>query len=207
MARRRKSDRKDSSGSAGGHRVTAAAARGLEKLRRGQRPTAAEQRAVEEEVQWKALTRAIPQKFLRALCGRQTKQINEQADRYGAPIGGPEFDLAAFFRWFFAFLAENARKLAIVPGDDPMSGPSTPALERWRIAKAILAELTVDQRKENLLARAKVHEGLARFAGILRAAGEALGRQYGSDAQAVLDEALDDCQRVIGELVGDERSD
>lgn len=49
----------------------------------------------------------------------------------------------------------------------------------------------------------ETREKLDRFAAIIRKAGEDLYRMFGDEAQAVIDEALDKCEReVLDELVG-----
>ena len=45
------------------------------------------------------------------MSGRQTKVLNEQADRYGLPLGGPVIDLPKLARALHDFLAANAKKL------------------------------------------------------------------------------------------------
>src|SRR4051794_16794039 len=65
----------------------------------------------EEKLRWQYY-RNIPQKHWREMSGRQTKVINEQADRYGLPFGGPFIDLPKLARGFHDFLADNALKLA-----------------------------------------------------------------------------------------------
>src|SRR5678809_527616 len=63
---------------------------------------------------------SIPQKHWKQMSGRQTKVINEQADRYGLPFGGPFINLPKFVRAFHDFLAANAVKLARDDEADPL---------------------------------------------------------------------------------------
>ena len=65
------------------------------------------------------------------MAGRQTKVLHDQADLYGFPLRGPSIDLPAFVRFFHDWLARNKNVLRAV-GEDPMSGPPSPALEKWR---------------------------------------------------------------------------
>src|SRR5687767_10418373 len=78
---------------------------------------ASHEREKEERLRWQYYA-SIPQKHWRAMSGRQTKVINEQAERYGLPFGGPSVNLPAFVRAFHDFLADNAIKLA---KDDDLS--------------------------------------------------------------------------------------
>lgn len=126
--------------------------------------------------------------------GRQHKQIDEQAARYGAPIGGRSISLPAVAKWIHDFLAENARRL---------KSPAREAeqdLEYWKTQRERLRyESEIAQR----LDRHDVHVGLGRMAGILRQAGEALQREF-PGAEVVLNQALEDYEREMDRLFGDD---
>lgn len=95
---------------------------------------------------------------------------------------------------------------AVAALDDLMAGSgsgSSPALERYRLARAIAAEWDNETKKRSLVPRDKVRSGLGRFASILRQLGERLGRRYGPEAVLSVNDALDDCQRVIEDEFGD----
>ena len=157
----------------------------------------------EERLRWQHY-RSIPQKHWRAMSGRQTKVINEQAGRYGLPFGGPFVDLTQLARSLHDFLAEHAVKLAR-DEDELMQGPpGSPALERYREERALLARLDRLEREGQLLPRDKAREALGRVAAILRGAGDALQRQFGPAAVEVLYEALDDAQREVAQSFGGE---
>src|SRR4051812_23579848 len=143
------------------------------------------EKAKEEQLRWQYY-RSIPQKHWRQMSGRQTKVINEQADRYGLPIGGPFIDLTKLARALHDFLAANALKLA--KEDDPLleGGPSSPALERYREERAALARLDRLERESVLLPRDQVRESMGRVAAILRGAGDTLQRQFGAGAVEIL---------------------
>src|SRR4029079_4755941 len=89
------------------------------------------QKAKEERLRWQHYP-TIPQKHWREMSGRQTKVINEQADRYGLPFGGPFINLPALARALHDFLATNALKLAKEDDELLQGGGSSPALERYR---------------------------------------------------------------------------
>src|SRR5690242_10540213 len=59
----------------------------------------------EERLRWQYYA-SIPQKHWRQMSGRQSKVINEQAERYGLPFGGPTINLSAVVRAWHNFLAE-----------------------------------------------------------------------------------------------------
>lgn len=155
----------------------------------------------EERLRWEYYG-SIPQKHWREMSGRQTKVINEQALRYEIPFGGRTIDLAAVVRGLHDFLADNARKLAR-DTDEMLQGGSSPALERYREERALLARLDRLERERRLLPRDEVREALGRIAAILRGAGDTLQRQFGTAAVEIMYEALDDAQGEIDRTLGD----
>jgi len=177
-------------------------ARAYRKVMDRQELTQAEREALkrhekqkEERLRWQFYG-SIPQKHWRQMSGRQTKVVNEQAERYGIPFGGATISLPAVVRAFHDFLADNAAKLA--REDDPLlQGGSSPALERYREERAKLARLDRLERERQLLPRDEVRESWGRMAAILRSAGDTLQRQFGAEAVEILNEALDDCGREL----------
>lgn len=154
----------------------------------------------EERLRWQYYA-AIPQKHWRQMSGRQTKVINEQAERYEIPFGGAFINLAAVVRGLHDFLADNAVKLS--RDDDPlMQGSGSPALERYREERAALARLDRLAREGKLIPRDETREALGRVASILRGAGDSLQRQFGAEAAEILYEALDDCGREVDRTFG-----
>ena len=149
------------------------------KAMRGEKLTGAERTALkwfekerEEELRWRYYE-SIPQKHWRQMSGRQTKVINEQANRYDLPFGGPVIHLPKLAKALHDFLAANAQKLAST--DDPLlQGTSSPALEAYRQERAALARLDRLEREQQLVPRDRVREALGRIAAIIRAAGDAL---------------------------------
>lgn len=83
-----------------------------------------------------------------------------------------------------------------------VEGGDSPNLERCRLAKAQLLELELQQKKGVLLPREKVRSGLGRFAAIIRQLGERLGKRHGPEVFGSVNDALDDCQRVIDDEFG-----
>lgn len=145
--------------------------------------------------------RTCPKKLWRQWSCRQDKVLNQQAARYGIPIGGAKINLQEVAFWLHNFLAERARQLAGEDPDDPDSGSA--ALERMRVAKAKLEELRYERECGKWLSRSAVHDAHARIASVLRVAGEALLKQCGPAAQKILNDALEDCKREVDHLAGD----
>jgi hypothetical protein len=180
----------------------------LEKRRRGVRATREEAAALrryetelEEEQRLKHF-RAIRKGEWKEWSGRQIKVLNEQAERYGLPIGGPIIDLLLFVKALHDFLAKNARKLAGADDEDAtLAGMASPALEKKRQLDCRRLELQLQREQGLWIERKIIHEGHNRIGGIIRVAGEALVRQFGEAAQKILNDALDNCQREIDRLL------
>jgi hypothetical protein len=154
----------------------------------------------EEKLRWQYYA-AIPQKHWREMSRRQTKVLNEQAERYKIPFGGPSISLPSVVRALHDFLAENALKLAR-DEDALMQGSGSPALERYREERAALARLDRLEREGTLIPRDVARESLGRIAAILRSAGDTLQQQFGGEAVSILYEALDDAQREMDQSFG-----
>lgn len=75
--------------------------------------------------------------------------------------------------------------------------------DRLKTAKARLAELELRKQQGELLELAEVRTLHGRLAAILRGAGATLGRQYGPEAQKLLDEALADFEREVTHGLGE----
>jgi hypothetical protein len=180
----------------------------LEKQRRGEPPTRDElaalrryQREAEEEQRLRHF-RAIRKAEWRDWSGRQAKILNEQAVRYGLPIGAATIDLPAFVKALHEFFAANARKLAGAADDDPtIAGASSPAMERKRQLECRRLERQLEREDGLWIARRLVHDGHNRLGKILRVAGEALLRQFGPAAQKIVNDALDNCERETDRLL------
>lgn len=181
----------------------------IAKVQRGQQPSAAERKALrefeaeqEESRRWQYYA-TCPKSHYLLMSGRAAKVVLEQAERHGLPyprLGKRKtpVDLAAVIRWLHDFLAAHKTRLAAPHTDDPLlAGGTSPALEDYRRERTKLARLERMQKEASLLPRDVVHQSLARWAGILRSAGEALSRQFGAEARQIMDEALDDAERDI----------
>lgn len=182
-------------------------ARAITKLVGKQNLTAAEREALkrhekdkEERLRLEYYA-TIPQRHWRLMSGRQTKVINEQAQRYGLPFGGPTINLNNLARALHDFLADNAVKLAR-DEDALLSGPASPALERYREERAALARLDRLERQGRLMPRRDARLGMGLIAGMLRGGLEALERQFGREAAEIVLEAIEDAEAEIARRFG-----
>lgn len=84
--------------------------------------------------------------------------------------------------------------------EDPLlvgQAVDSPGLERYRQAKAALAELDLQERTGELISRDKTVAILERWTSIISGMSERLLRLYGPGSVAILDEALLECRHVI----------
>ena len=91
------------------------------------------------------------------------------------------------------------------PGGDPLEsdGGDSPALERYRMAKAELAELDLKERQGSLIDRERARGVLGRWAAITRRMGEKLAARHGRGAAQLLSDALDRCTALVEREFGD----
>lgn len=124
----------------------------------------------------------------------------------GMPWSPGKFDLPAITKWRIAD-ALRAKTARDDTGDSFMDGDESPGLERYRLAKAELAELELERRKGDLVDRAVMRTGLGRMADVLRGAGERLERVHGAEPAKVLSDALKGVEREIETVFGESESD
>ncbi len=115
----------------------------------------------------------------------------------GMPGRRGAFDLVAIAKWYRVD-GPGADRVADV--DPLLAAGASPALERYRLAKAQLAELDLAQRKGQLVDVAILKNTLGRWAAIWRRVGERMGKRYGTDGTEIFNEALDSCRVVIREI-------
>ena len=87
--------------------------------------------------------------------------------------------------------------------DPELAGDGSPALERYRAARAEIAEYDLQIRRGDLMARADVHAGLTEAGAILRRKIARLRKAYGDDAAQIITDAVDDMLRANERLFGD----
>lgn len=101
-------------------------------------------------------------------------------------------------------IAWRERRLSGVSDDPDLCGDDSPSLERYRAAKAALAEYDLEQKKGSLVALQFAAELVMRAASQLKRAGEVLGRRFGEEARGVLNDALGECEREAAAWVSSE---
>ncbi len=97
------------------------------------------------------------------------------------------------------------RPLAVDAEDAEMyAGFDSPALEKFREARAGLANLDLKEREKELVSRTDMRTGLARLGALYRGVGEKLQRKYGPEAADLLNEVMDEAEREFRGMFGEE---
>lgn len=90
---------------------------------------------------------------------------------------------------------------APVDPDDPLLGSGdSPGLERYRMAKAQLAEMDLAEREKVTLSADAVHDGLNIISQTFRKACEILQRKFGTEAFSVLETAVQEAETQIDDM-------
>lgn len=188
------------------------AAAALRKRREGKTPTARELRALKriEATRDQALRdhhyASITKGDWSRWSGRQHKTLNEQAERYGLPIGEATINLPDVVKWLHDFLATHAHALATAGEED--DGPTDPELRAAKLdnirERTRLSRIEADRKEGVLLPRDQVHQVYAAIAGVLRQASETLQKRFGTEAYEILADALSTADEHIEEIVGGE---
>lgn len=138
----------------------------------------------------------IPQRDWIELSGRQAKVLNEQELVYGVPVGRANIDLRSIARWIHEAI-KDGRVQPVAKDELDLAGENSPGLERYRLAKAALAEIDLEVRRGRLLDREKLEAQWVAGAVALRNAGERLQRRFGDEAAELFNEGVQDFARVV----------
>lgn len=119
------------------------------------------------------------------------------------------FDIPACLEWQAKNVRESAgnhkKRTPVDPTSeeamlDPAVTGTSPALERFRNARAGLAELELEVKRGQFLPLDLVHSAHGRIQGVLRSSGEIFRKNWGPECLAVLNEALNECRAIVAEL-------
>ena len=82
--------------------------------------------------------------------------------------------------------------------DDPLLAEGdSPALERYRLAKAKHAELDLEQRRGELIDLAKCRDLFGRWGSVIRKMGDRVSKRFGVEANQMVAEAIDECDSIV----------
>lgn len=145
---------------------------------------------------------------------RQHKILDEQAQRYGIPLGEATIDLAAVAQWIHDLLAAHGRRiLAAQDGTaaeeiwEHENEPASPALERKREVEYELRLRDLLERDGELVSREKTRQGHAAASAVFKQFADTLQRQHGPDALDLWNDALADWERAIESVFGEKTTE
>jgi hypothetical protein len=162
------------------------------------------------------LARIPKRKYMEIIGLKKNSQgsLNKQADNYGLPLRADDFghlDVADILLEFHKFLAKKANILKFetnLKDDDPlMQGKTTANLEKYRGEKYKIIKMHRMELEGSIIKKQDCREWLMRLAGFIRKAGNHLQKEYGPDAQKLLDEALEQFESVVVESLGEKAKD
>ncbi|HEX4796181.1 MAG TPA: hypothetical protein VH370_20495 [Humisphaera sp.] len=115
--------------------------------------------------------------------------------------------LIHFRQMLDAYIADRIAKAPPRTGDPLMDVPdSSPALERWRLARAEMEEIALAEKKHEVVAIAVMRPGMNTLISVMRNVAERLQRQFGNEASDIynegIDEAIKACDRMFDQLTG-----
>ncbi len=176
----------------------------VEKMQQGSAPTERERRALArfEKRQGAALRRhhyeTVAKKDWREMSGRSNQVLNEQADRYGAPLRGATVHLPDFIKWFHDFLADNAHTLKGRGEAEAFDGAELAgkeALVRQRSARADKLDIEVERMKGELIPLDDFRMYWQVICSYMRKAEASLARRFGREAATILKKARQKAER------------
>lgn len=144
---------------------------------------------------------------LARVCGvaRSTVQQWMRDSKFPPELATGGYDLFAVGEWKGA-RDEATRQKQLLKGleEDPLlvGEAASPQLERYRGAKASLAELDLAERERSLVPLESISSGMHEICLSLRGGLEELQRQHGTAAHKLMDDKLRDAESRIDELFG-----
>lgn len=164
------------------------------------------EKARAEASRWE-LMKAIPKRDYILMSGRQQKILDQQGERYGLDeLLKPRIDMTRLVRQFHDLLAKHWVKFsAEASAEDLMKGGgNSPALERYRAAKAEREELELAVKRRELVPWAEMKEKLGGLGAMTRSRFEAMERAGGPTVRREIELLMDDWQQAVVDWFPDE---
>jgi len=111
-----------------------------------------------------------------------------------------EYDIDAIDEW-------RREQKGLGESDPLLNGPDSPALEEYRKWKAKREKFNYYKDRKKWMPIETVVQGLAVFASTMRQSFDALQRQFGQEALAIVENAIDDAERIFSRAIGTEDVD
>lgn len=139
----------------------------------------------------------VPKKHYIQMSGRQARVLNDQADRYGFALRGRTVDLFKVIRQVHDFLADNAK---ILSKERNSSGDDLAETDEYKKERTLYTRVMRLEREGVLIERSLAHDVMVRFSAVIRDAGAALEKSFGSEAQEILNDYIDRADDIVEEL-------
>lgn len=136
----------------------------------------------------------IPKKTYLKLADRQQTQLDRQAEAFGLPMTGKHVSLFDAVKSLHDFVSNHAQK---VKHHDDLNAAKKSAESRMIEIKIKRAELDLQERMDQLIARDIVRDQLAWLASQFAAMAEEVGRNHGAGPQQSINSFLDIMRREI----------
>lgn len=120
--------------------------------------------------------------------GVQRSTVHDWLKKADFPCKAAPFDIHKIEQW---------KAQQDIDSDLLVAGGDSPWLEQLRKMKALQEEIKLEQLRGSVMEVDRVREALARWAAIIKRAGERIGIRYGPDAKAMLDDAIEECRIVV----------
>jgi phage terminase Nu1 subunit (DNA packaging protein) len=91
----------------------------------------------------------------------------------------------------------GSKALKIATDDPLLAEGDSPALERYRLAKAKHAELDLEHRKGELIDVNKCRDILGQWASVIRKMGDRVSKRFGIEANLMVTDAIDACEDIV----------
>lgn len=138
----------------------------------------------------------VPNHIYRSWTNFNAPQALTKHAKWGFPCTGRHINVCHIVRHLHDFLSQNEQILNAAQDE---IGASEDELRRQRALKADLLQVQLDREVQKLLPRLEVAEIHQAWAARLRRAADSLGKRFGPQAQRILADALDDCDKILAE--------
>lgn len=166
-----------------------------ERLTRSESALLARWNKAQDERVRRELAKSISKKEYLAMCGRPQTTLERQAKTYGlTALSEPSIDLWKLLPQFHDLLAKHWLKFSAVASEEDLlkGGAGSPALERYRLAKAEREELELSIKRRELVPLAELLPKLKALADMARSRFEAMERAGGPGMRREIDTLVDD---------------
>jgi hypothetical protein len=138
-----------------------------------------------------------------AFAGKSDQTIRRWKEMPGFPVDPRDNSVCL---WDLAVWRHSIDNIGCDGIPDDIDGPDSPALERFRLARAQQEEIKLESMRGDFLPREDAKTMLLEIASIYRSAGEILVRNFGNDAGDVINDALDEASRRFEQRWGHDRT-